>query len=182
MRRKNNFNFILVWENKLKKEVSGGKFQFKAKDLVTLVSVAIGILLIASLPWIWDYKLGFNLANTKQLIVGLKEIDKQVQTLNALKSQVQNLNNVIDLTRKSTHDPGPILEKLRLLLPMGTTIKSFSLQSDNSVTLAVSTPTPVDVARLWTSLLNSNLFQSVDIQTVSLIDKSQDFNLTLKLK
>ena len=182
MRRKNNFNFTLVWENKLKKEASGGNFQLKAKNIVTLVSVAIVIILIGSLPWIWNYKLGYDLAKIHQRIIGLNDIDKQVQSLNSLKKQVQNLKNVIDLTGKSTRDPGPILEKLRLLLPMGTTIKSFSLQADNSLSLSVSIPTPVDVARLWTSLLNSNLFQNVDIQTVSLIDQSQDFNLSLKFK
>lgn len=182
MRSKNNFNFSLVWENKLIKEASEGKFQFKAKDIVTLVSIVIVIVLISSLPWIWNYKLGYDLDKTNQRIIGLNDIDKQVQALNSLKKQVQNLNNVIGLTGKSTRDPGPIIEKLRLLLPIGTTIKSFSLQADNSLTLSVSIPTPVDVARLWTSLQNSNLFQSVDIQTISLIDQSQDYSLSLKLK
>lgn len=182
MRHKYNFNFAAAWEAQLRKEASGGKFRFQTKEIIVSVCIAISLALVLSLPWIWNYRLGLELTKTNHLIVGLSNIDEQVRKLNLLKSQVQNLKNVSELTVQSTHDPGPVLEKLRLLLPLGTTVKSFSLQADNSISLAVSIPTPVDVARLWTSLQNSNLFQSVEIQTISLIDQSQDFNLSLKLK
>jgi len=182
MRPKHNFNFAIAWGTQLKKESSEGKFQFQTKDIMIAVCIALSIVIIASSPWIWNYKLGLDLAKTNQLIMGLNDIDQQVQKLNTLKKQVQTLKNVNDLTVKSTHDPGPILEKVRLLLPLGTTVKSFSFQADNSVSLAVSIPTPVDAARLWTSLQNSNLFQSVEIQTISMLDQSQDYTLSLKLK
>jgi len=181
MRRKQNFNFAIAWQTELKKEASGGKFRFQTKDII-FVCIATIIGIISSSPWLWNYKLGLDLAKTNQLIMELKDVDEQVRKLNTLKKQVENLTNVSELTVKSTRDPGPILEKVRLLLPLGTTVKSFSLQADNSLSLSVSIPTPVDVARIWTSLQDSNLFQSVDIQTISLIDQAQDYNLSLKLK
>jgi type IV pilus assembly protein PilN len=99
-----------------------------------------------------------------------------------MKEQARNQKKVIDLIEKSTRDPGPVLDKLQKLLPQGTTVKSFSLQADNSVALSVTIPTPVDVARLWTSLRDSGMFLNVDMQTLSLQDKAQDFSFALKFK
>jgi type IV pilus assembly protein PilN len=182
MRQKNDFNFAITWETLLKKEATGGKKNYNSKDVIIIVLVVFLIGAVACLPWVWDYKLGLDLIKTNQAIAKLNDIDQKVQKLNTLKIQIQNLKTVIGLTDKNTHDPAPLLEKLRLLLPVGTTVKSFALQADNSLTIAVSIPTPVDVARLWTSLRDSGHFQNVDIQTISLIEKAQDFNLSLKVK
>ncbi|AET66672.1 hypothetical protein Desor_0997 [Desulfosporosinus orientis DSM 765] len=182
MRRKHNFNFALAWKAQLRKESSNGRFYFRTEEIIIFISVLLGLIVIASSPWIWNYKLNLDLTKTNNLILSFKNIDEKVQKLNTLTKQVQNLKSVSELSERSTHDPGPVLEKIRLLLPIGTKIKSFSLQADNSLLLVVSIPTPVDVARLWTSLQNSNLFQNVDIQTISLLDQSQDFNLSLKIK
>ncbi|MHB8124019.1 MAG: hypothetical protein ACYDEJ_00015 [Desulfitobacteriaceae bacterium] len=182
MRRKNEFNFAIAWETLLEKEALGGKKLFKTRDIITIICVALLIGVVACLPWLWDYKLGYDLGKTNQSIAKLNDIDNKVKKLNALKNQVQNLKNVLDLTVKNTHDPAPVLEKVRLLLPIGTTVRSFALQADNTLTIAVSIPTPVDAARLWTSFLDSGLFQNVEFQSVLLQDKVQDFNLSLKLK
>ena len=80
-------------------------------------------------------------------------------------------------------DPKPVLDRLQQLLPLGTTVKSFSLQADNSLKINVSVSTTADVLRLYTSLRDSGMFEKVDdIQTVSLQDKVQDLSFTLKLK
>ena len=182
MPNKRNLNFALAWETQRKKNPSETSPRFQTKSLVMGVGGIFLIVVLTSSPWLWEYKLRLETSSVNKKITELHEIDQQVQKLNAMKEQAQNQKKLIDLIEKSTRDPGPVLDKLQKLLPQGTTVKSFSLQADNSVALSVTIPTPVDVARLWTSLRDSGVFLNVDIQTLSLQDKAQDFSFALKLK
>jgi len=83
---------------------------------------------------------------------------------------------------RSSRDPGAILDKLKNFLPAGTLVNSIALSSDNSMVISVTVSGPMDVARLWTNLRDSNLFETFDIQTVSLQDQKQTLNLSLKIK
>ena len=122
-----------------------------------------------------------DILSVKGQIASLGEIANQVNQLKTLKAKAEGQQQLKTLIKNSTNDPGPILEKLRSTLPVGSVINSFSLQ-EKAVTLSVSVPTPVDVARLWVSFGASGMFQEVDIQTVSLQDKVQTLNFSLTLK
>ncbi len=183
MRIKRDFNFTLVRETKPKREVSVGSVRFRTKTVGLVIGIIILLVVLASLPWLWYYKLGLDTVKLNQKIMDLQDIDKQLQKLNGLKLQLQNKKKLQEMTQKTTRDPKPVLDKLQQLLPSGTTVKSFSLQADNSLKINVSVPTTVDVLRLFTSLRDSGMFEKVDdMQTVSLQDKVQDLSFTLKLK
>ncbi len=183
MRIKKDFNFALVRGPKLKKEVSVGRVRFQTKTIGLVIGVILPLVVVASLPWLWYYKLGLDNVKLNQKIIGLQDIDKQLQKLNGLKQQLQNQKKLQEMSQKTTRDPKPVLDKLQQLLPFGTTVKSFSLQADNTLKFNVSVPTTVDVLRLYTSLRDSGMFEKVDdMQTVSLQDKVQDLSFALKLK
>ncbi|MHB1653751.1 MAG: PilN domain-containing protein [Desulfitobacteriaceae bacterium] len=180
MHEKREFNFAGRWEQRHSKpsnDLLGGH----GKVIVWSVG---GILLAGALaisPWAWEYKQTMDLDGVNQDIAQLKNVEILWQKANTLKKQVQDQKQLFELVQKDNHDPGPLLEKLRQLLPPGTVVNSFLLQAD-SLSLGVTIPTPVDVARLWISLRDSKLFQKVEIQSVSLQDKAQTLNLNLKLK
>ncbi len=180
MREKKEFNFAQQWIDGLARE-NESPTKWKTKALLWGIGSLLLLGVVGSAPWLWEYKLKRDITLVEQQISALGEIPNQVNQLKALKVQAEGQQQLLDLMKKSTRDPGPVLEKLKKTLPIGTVVNTFSLQ-ENALTMGVSVPTPVDVARLWVSLLDSGMFQEVDIQTVSLQDKEQTLNFNLKLK
>jgi len=179
MREKKEFNFAQEWIDGLARE-SEGPTKRKTKALLWGIGSLI-ILVVGSTPWLWEYKVKRDITLVSQQISALGEIPNQVKHLKTLKVQAEGQQQLLDLLKKSSRDPGPILDKLKKTLPIGTVVNTFSMQ-EKALTLGVSVPTPVDVARLWVGLRDTGMFQEVDIQTVSLQDKVQTLNFNLKLK
>jgi len=180
MKEKKEFNFAQRWVERLAKE-NERPSRWKNKALTWGIGGLLLLGVIGSTPWLWEYKLSKDLTLVEQNISLDREIANQVNQLKTLKAKVEGQQQLLNLLQNSTHDPGSILEKLKGTLPIGSVINSFSLQ-ETTVTLSVSIPTPVDVARLWVSFRDSRMFQEVDIKTVSLQDKVQTINFNLKLK
>jgi Tfp pilus assembly protein PilN len=180
MKGKIEFNFSERWVENLTRETVGTsklKAQFVAGGIFSLIILGI----IGITPWVWNYKVSRDISQVEEKISSLSEITNQVSQLKTLKAEAEREQQTIKLIQQTTHDPDRILEKLKSTLPPGTVVNSFSIQ-DNNVTLSVSVPTPVDVARLWISLRDSGMFQEVDLQTISLQDKQQSLNFNLQLK
>lgn len=180
MREKKEFNFAQQWIDGLARENESPK-SWKSKAVLWGAGTLLIVAVVGSAPWLWEYKVKRDITLVEQQIAALGEITNQVNQLKTLKVQAEGQQQILDLMKKSTRDPGPILEKLKKTLPIGTVVNTFSLQ-ENALTMVVSVLTPVDVARLWASMNDSGMFQEVDIQTVSLQDKAQTLNMNLKLK
>ena len=179
MREKKEFNFAQQWIDGLARE-SESPTKWRKRALLWGTGSLLVLAVVGSAPWLWEYKVKRDITLVEQQISALGEITNQVKRFKSLNTQVEGQQQLLDLMKKSTRDPGPILEKLKKTLPIGTVVNTFSLQ-ENALTMGVSVPTPVDVARLWVSLRDSGMFQEVDIQTVSLQDKVQTLNFTLNL-
>lgn len=180
MREKKEFNFAQRWVDGLARENERPQ-KWNNNVLIWGIGSLLLIGILGSAPWLWDYKLARDITLVDQQISALGEITHKVERFKMLNTQVLEQQELLDLLKKSTRDPGPILEKMKKALPVGTVVNTFTLQ-ENSLTLGVNVPTPVDVARLWVSLRDAGMFQDVDIQDVSLVDKTQtlSFNLILK--
>jgi type IV pilus assembly protein PilN len=178
MKEKREFNFVRLREREQAKQAA-----HTSALRYGMIALGIGgtviVLVIAGIPWLWTYKLDYDLQSVNQKITALSSIEIQVQKVNNLKSIIQRSQQFLDLVVKENHDPIEVLNKIKLLLPAGTVISSFSYTGD-AINIAVSVPAPVDVARLWVSFRDSGIFQDVDIQSVSLADQVQDLNLVLK--
>ena len=180
MREKKEFNFAQRWVDGLVRE-NASPTKWKKRAMLWGTGSLIILAVVGSVPWLWEYKVKRDITLVEQQIYALGEISNQVNQFKVLKVQAEGQQQLSDLMKKSTRDPGPVLEKLKKTLPIGTVVTTFSLQ-ENALTMGASVPTPVDVARLWVSLRDSGMFQDVDIQTVSLQDKAQILNFNLKLK
>ena len=180
MREKREFNFAQQWIDGLAREKESPT-KLKKRALIWGIGSLLLLGVVGSTPWLWEYRLKRDIALVEQQTSALGEISKQVNQLKALKVQAEGQQQLLDLMQKSTRDPGPILEKLKKTLPLGTVVNTFSLE-ENALIMGVSVPSPVDVARLWVGLGDSGMFQEVDIKTVSLIDKVQTLTFNLKLK
>lgn len=180
MREKREFNFAQQWEAGLARETQN-PHSWKTKALIWGVGSLIFLGVLGSGPWIWEYKVKRDVALVEQQIFPFGDIAKQVVRVKTLTAQAEEQQQLLNLMQKNTRDPEPVLEELKKTLPLGSIVNTFSLQED-ALTMGVSVPTPVDVARLWVSLRDSGMFQEVDIQTISLQDKVQTLNFNLKLK
>lgn len=182
MREKKDFNFALRWGQVQALQSGVHQARQKRRMFLTIGIGVLGLAIVGSAPWIRSYQLEYDLNSVNQKIRALNESDQQMRKIDTLKAQMQNQQQMSNLVQQNTVDPGPLFEKLKDLLPAGTTISSFALQPDKSVKMTLSVPTPVDVARFWISFEKSGLFEKVDIKTVSLEDKIQNLSMDLKLK
>ncbi len=181
MRERKEFNFAQRWVDGLARETES-PLKLKTQVLTWGIGSLLLLGILGSTPWLWEYKVNRDILLVEDQISSLRDIANQVNQLKALKTQAEGQQQLQTLMQKSTRDPAPVLEQLKDLLPVGSVVNSFSLQ-ENAVSLSVSVPTPVDVARLWISFRDSGMFQeSVDIQTVSLQDETQSLNFDLTLK
>lgn len=179
MQEKLQFNFALRWEQKRVKEQAQKRKSKKTAVLGIAAFIVVG--LIGSAPWAWEYKLRQDLGKVNTEIQELSAIDSEVRQINSLKDQIEKKKQIEQMIR-SSRDPGTILDKLKNFLPVGTLVNSIALSSDNSMVISLTVSGPMDLARLWTNLRDSNLFETFDIQTVSLQDQKQTLNLSLKIK
>lgn len=180
--KKSSFNFLEAAEREIryKSLVRTGFFRGKKA-----VAMGLGIIILAvggGSPWLWSYKIQADSAQVNSKIAALHDIVGKVNQLESLETEFKKETTLLAARQAESTGPMEVLARLKTLLPVGTSIKRFSFQPDKAVTLGFSVPAPLDVARLWLSLDRSGMFQSVDIQSVSLEDKAQDINLTLKLK
>lgn len=178
MKDKREFNFSRRWEQELAKQ-STTTSALPVRLLAWGIGGTFAVAAIAYSPWLWTYKLNSDLQSINEKIVSMRSLEVQVQKLNDLKAKIQNSKQFLEQVKKENHDPIEVLNKLKQLLPAGTVINSFSYTGD-TVNVAFSVPVPVDAARLWVSLRDSGVFQNVDLQSVSLVDKVQNLNLSLK--
>ncbi|KLU58560.1 hypothetical protein CEB3_c45760 [Peptococcaceae bacterium CEB3] len=149
------------------------------------VAIGLGIIFLAAAggsPWLREYEVQMEISQVNAKIAALSTLTGKVNRLNDLEKESRRQTALLGLKRAQAGHPVEVLAKVVALLPAGTTIKQFSFQSDKSVSLGLNVPLPIDVARLWLSIDRSGTFQSVNIKSVSLQDKAQEIQLTLRLK
>lgn len=177
MKQKKEFNFARRWELEQAKQASPSALPL---DLIGWgIGGTVIVLAIFGSPWIWAYKLDYDLQNNNRKFVELRPVEQQLQKIASLNSQIQKSKQFFEFIKKENRDPIEVLYKLKELLPLGTVVTSFSYSGD-SISIAVNIPVPVDVARLWVSLRDSGIFQNVDIQSVSLLDQVQKLTFVFK--
>ncbi|AHF08631.1 hypothetical protein [Desulfitobacterium metallireducens] len=176
---KNQLDFLARWEAERFK-ASGRSIYATSKLFILYVGGVLLIAFLASSPWLYAYKLDRDILQLDTRISGFSVEKQNVNQLNQLKKQVDEGNQVLLIYNQSKLNPDDVFLKLMPLLPSDTTISSLNIQEDKSFQVSINIVTPIDVLRLWVSLRDSGLFQSIDINTVSLQDKPQTLSLTLK--
>lgn len=179
MQEKHDFNFALRWEQQRLKDLRQKREFTKIIRWGILGLAIVGFL--GSIPWLWEYKLMQDLQSIDLKIQTLNTLDAEVKQRDDLKDQIEEKKQLQELI-SSTQDPAPVLNRLQSLLPAGSFVDSLTLSEENRMVIRVTVSGPVDVATLWINLRDSQLFEAVDIQTVSLQDQNQTLNLALKLK
>lgn len=176
---KKQLDFLDRWENE-KFRASGRSVYTTPKYIALYACGVLVICLLASSPWLYALKLNQNIAQLNQQIAGFNTEKQKIGQLNQLKKQVDEGNQILSIYNQSKLNPNDVFLKLMPLLPNGTTVSSLTIQEDKSFQISLNIPTPIDVLRVWVSLQDSGLFQSIDINTISLQDKPQTLDLTLK--
>ncbi len=180
MKERVYFNYAERW--KLRFDIEHYHRRKRRKSFAVVVTACLAVTLIFALPWVWQFKLDYDLRKTEESIVSYSEVATVLQELDMLKTEIAIMENFLQTAEDQSKNPRVVLEQVEKLLPEGTTIGSFSLQADNSLQLGMTLLGPPEVASLWINLRNSGLFEDFDIKTVSLVDQTQSINLTLKFK
>lgn len=176
---KTQLDYLARWQAE-QFEATGRSIHTTPKYLGLYAGVAILLVAFASSPWLYAFKLDQDIARTRNKIASFEAERQRVSQLELLKKQVDEGNLVIIDYNRSKLDTVEVFAKIMPLLPSGTKISTLAIQEDKSFIMNMSLPTPIDVVRLWVSLQDSGLFQSIDINTVSLQEKPQTLSLTLK--
>lgn len=180
MKERVYFNYAERW--RLRFDIEHYHRRKRRKSLAVVVTACITVALLFALPWLWQFKLDYDLLKTEESILSYSEVATVLQELDMLKTEIAIMEDFLQTTEEQSKNPRIVLEQVRELLPEGTTISSFSLQTDNSLQLGMTLLGPPEVASLWINLRNSGLFEDFDIKTVSLVDQTQSINLSLKFK
>ena len=177
MREKQYFNFAKRWQESNPEAIRRKNLRKRSFWVMTGVIVVL-VAVLAPLAGIQFIQ--YQLDNTNQQIDKLAPVNVLLQQSSQLKMQLNNQRNVLNLTQATFVDPQNLLNQLGRFFPQGAVLSSFSVKGD-IVNMQLTIDTPLDVARLWTSLQDSGMFTNIDLQSVSLQDKSQSFTLNLKL-
>jgi Tfp pilus assembly protein PilN len=180
MKEKKHLNYAHRWKMKLgnDRRTLGGKK--RGRIIATVLSLLLLVLL--TLPWTLQLKYKYELKKVEKSIEYYADTAVILQEVEELESKVARMSAFRKIAEEKSKNPQQVLRQINNLLPAQTTVSSFSLQADNSVSLGLALAGPVDVAKLWMNFRDSGLFVDFDLTAVSLTDDVQRLNLTLKLK
>ena len=180
MKERTQFNYAQRW--KIEQNLTKQATRKRKKGILTLVLAGLFALAILISPWLWQFKLRFDLSKTEEKISDYQEIAAAIQELESIQAEVAGMEDFLTTVSNSSKDPRSVNTQIRSLLPTGVTMTSFSLQADHSIQVGLVLPGAVDVARVWMNFRDSGLFEDFDLDDVSLADGTQNLSLTLKMK
>jgi len=180
MRKRTQLNFAQRWRAKLKEPK---KAAIKRRKLI-FAGIAAGLVIVAagSLPWIYEYRLAKEIEVLNQNIRAMQDLDSLVYQLEYLQGQVEKQEQLLRLVNDQKKDPSVVLNLLQENLPAGSTLESFTLNADNSLEVSITFLSPLDVARFWSVMKDSEHFETEDIDSLSLEDKEQTIGMKFRLK
>ncbi|MDP4161023.1 MAG: hypothetical protein Q8911_14875, partial [Bacillota bacterium] len=139
MREKVQFNFAARWEAEMATVFApAGSFHRPSRIIVLGVSGGIALLVLAGLPWVYQYKLNYDLQAVNQKISTLLPVELQIKKLNDLKTKVQTERKFLETVKNENYDPTIVLNQLKTLLPTGTVVNSFTFGSDKKVDISLT--------------------------------------------
>lgn len=180
MKERTQFNYAQRWRIEHSKEKRTSKK--RKRGILSFVLLSLFGAALLALPWIWQFKLHYQLGKVEERIISYREVADTLGEIEMHKAEIARMDNFIKTAEGRSKNPRAIRTQIDNLLPAGTTVTSFTLQADNSVQLGLVLAGPADVAQLWTKFRDSGLFTDFDLPTVSLTDEVKNLNLTLKIK
>jgi type IV pilus assembly protein PilN len=180
MRQRTQLNFAQRWTDQLLKPK---RVAAKKRRRILLAVIAVLFLIIlGSLPWVYEYQLNKDLAMINQQVEELKELDNQVIQLRHLEEEVRKQAAILDTINGNKKDPGKMLAQLRNYLPQSAVVNSFAIDANKTMTVSITLRTPMDVTKLWSDINESELFEPIEIDVISLLDLEQTLDLTLRFR
>lgn len=180
MKEKRQLNYAQRWRI----ELYGSKCIDKINKRKIFALVLFGILFftLLTLPWVWEYKLKYDIDKAEKSVSLYDEANRIIHEKETLEADLSKFLSFLNAAEKNSKNPKEVFMQIKKLLPAEAKINSFSFQTDYSVQISLILNGPADVADLWVNFRDSGLFVDFDMETVSLIDNNQNLNLTLKLK
>jgi len=179
MKGRKQFNYAQRWkivQQKLSQLADG-----KRLDLTLMVCFLL-IVVLASVPWLWQYKLDYQLKELERRIADYNDVAALDQQVTELQAQASNMKAFIQMMVDNQKDPQAIIAQIIRLLPPASQMLSFTLAEDNTIEMTITSDKPVDLIQLRDNLKNSGLFKEFDIRSVFLHKQQQRLELFLRLK
>ncbi len=180
MTERTQFNYAERWNLRfyLNKRLRKQRIRFT----LSAVAISLFVLLALALPWIWQYKVEYELAKVESAISPHSSVAAALTETERLQAEINKMEAFLKTIEQRAKNPQEIMGQLHKLLPAGAKVTSFALQADYALQISVIVPGPVDTAKLWISFRDSGWFTEFDLNSVPLTDQEHNLNLNLKLK
>jgi hypothetical protein len=157
--------------------------QVRYKRLFALYAVWIAVLIIVTLPWLWDFKTAYGQKALNNDLTSYQEIYAVLQKKGSLNSRIYQDQQFLNSIQAKSKQPRSILDKTRKILPSDVALKNLSQLSDGSVRVSVSIIGPENLSKAWTALSKTGMFKETDLNNVVVSEsEKKDLILTLTLK
>ncbi|ADY56234.1 Fimbrial assembly family protein [Syntrophobotulus glycolicus DSM 8271] len=178
MNRKVNFNFAegkAISQKHLYSEV-------RYKKLFAVYTFWTAVLLALSLPWLWDLKTVYGQKVADNNIKSYQEIYAVLQKRENLNDRIDQSQQFLNFIEEKSKQPRGTLNTLQKSLPSDVVLKSLSQMEDGSVQLTVGVSGPENMAKVWTAVAKTGVFQEIDLNTVAVTGTTEKKDLIFSLK
>lgn len=111
----------------------------------------------------------------------LSDIQKKVTQLEEINSNSNKKSQALVTINDAQIKVIDTISKISLGIPASVELKSYNITKDN-VSLSFGVDTPLETIELLKGLENLNMFEKVDINSLSIADKAENLNFTLIFK
>lgn len=158
--------------------------EVRHKKLLAVYAVWVGVFIIVTLPWLWDFKTAYEQKALNNDIKSYQEIYAVLQKKESLNNRIYQDQQFINSIQAKSKQPRSNLDKIRQTLPSDVVLKSISQLGDGSVQLSVGISGPENLTKAWTALSKTGAFKETDLNNVVVYENEgkKDLILSLTLK
>jgi Tfp pilus assembly protein PilN len=166
-------DFMIYEKNKVKRMITVA--------LVTTV-VALAGFSIYFFPDMKMFTLNIQLNNLKVDIKGLEDVREIKNQLEKTENKLNAKKKILDEVSKDEVDVMSLMDKLATAAPENVVMTYLSVSGKNDINVSYSINNPIEATNLANNLRNLNLFQTVEMPAIPIVDQKRDINFALKLK
>lgn len=166
-------DFMIYEKNKVKRMISVG--------IITTVIALTGF----SIYFFPDMKKITLDVQLKNLDVDIKSLEDVREIKNQLEKTENKLNvkkKILDEVSKNEVDVMSLMDKLAAATPENVELTYLSVSGKDGINVSYSINNPIEATNLANNLRNMNLFQTVEMPSIPIVDQKRDINFALKLK
>ena len=158
----------------------------KVKRMITVAVVTTILTLVGfSIYFFPDIKINALKIERDYLDADIRGLEDVREIKNQLEKTENKLNakkKILYEISKDEVDVISLMDKLTNAAPENVVMTYVSVNGKNDINVSYSINNPIEATNLANNLRNTNLFQTVEMPSIPIVDQKRDINFALKLK